>query len=52
MAAITLKRNSYFEGEVYINLGIYYSKIEIAEDQVSVFGIGLIFWSIQIQWLK
>jgi hypothetical protein len=47
---ISFTKHNCFEDEVYINLGIYYSKVELGESQVTVFGIGLIFWALQLQY--
>ena len=46
---ITFNKNNVFEDEFYLNLGIYYSKVEIGENKSTVLGIGLIFWSLQYE---
>lgn len=46
---ITFKKHNVFEDEFYLHLGIFYSKVEIGDNKISIFGIGLIFWSIQYE---
>jgi hypothetical protein len=52
MAAITLKRNSYFDEERCFQLGLFYNKITTKNQIDYSIGIAFGFWSIQFEWLK